>query len=82
MAAAGPWSVSARVLSPGGHLVGATFVRGSDTLRQRLLIRPGSGDFGAVGTDEQVRGWLGEAGFSALATRHSGPMMFFQAQRA
>jgi len=71
-----------RLLRPGGRLVGSTFARGDDTLRQRLLIRPGSGDFGAVGTAEQVREWLGEAGFSELEIRRSGPMMFFQAQRA
>jgi len=73
---------AARVLSPGGRLVGSTFVRGNDTLRQRLLVRPGSGDFGAVGTAEQVPRWLEEAGFSEPEIRRSGPMRFFQAQRA
>lgn len=28
------------------RLVGSCFVRETDTLRQRLLVRPGSGDFG------------------------------------
>jgi SAM-dependent methyltransferase len=70
-----------RVLKPGGRLVGSTFVRGDDTLRQRLLVRPGSGDFGAVGAAEQVEGWLTSAGFSELAIRRSGPMMFFESRR-
>jgi SAM-dependent methyltransferase len=34
---------TARVLKPGGRLVGSCFVRGAESLRQRLLIRPGSG---------------------------------------
>ncbi|MGN6586371.1 MAG: class I SAM-dependent methyltransferase [Solirubrobacterales bacterium] len=72
---------AARILKPGGRLVGSTFVKGDDTLRQRLLVRPGSGDFGTVGTAEQVTEWLEEGGFSDLAIRHSGPMMFFEARR-
>ncbi|MGN6558256.1 MAG: class I SAM-dependent methyltransferase [Solirubrobacterales bacterium] len=72
---------AARILKSGGRLVGSTFVKGDDTWRQRLLVRPGGGDFGAIGTAEQVEGWLTGAGFSDLAIRRSGPMMFFEARR-
>jgi SAM-dependent methyltransferase len=68
---------AARVLRPGGRLVGASFVRGRDSLRQRLLIRPGLGDFGQVGTETEIRHWLGAAGFQPLSMRRSGPMLFF-----
>jgi ubiquinone/menaquinone biosynthesis C-methylase UbiE len=71
-----------RILERGGRLVGSTFVRGKDSMRQRLLVRPGRGDFGAVGTAAEVACWLEEAGFSDPTIRRSGPMMFFQAQRA
>jgi SAM-dependent methyltransferase len=71
---------AARILRPGGRLIGSTFVRGEDSLRQRLLVRPGRGDFGAVGTVEQVSAWIVEAGLSRPTIRRSGPMAFFQAQ--
>jgi SAM-dependent methyltransferase len=70
----------ARVLKPGGRLVGSCFVRGSDTLRQRLLVRPGSGDFGQVGTEPEVEAWLAAAGFEVSSTDRSGPMLFFDAR--
>jgi ubiquinone/menaquinone biosynthesis C-methylase UbiE len=71
---------TARVLKPGGRLVGSAFVRGNETLRQRLLVRPGTGDFGNPGTEEEVREWLDAADFAAPAVRRSGPMMFFDTQ--
>jgi len=71
---------SARVLKPGGRLVGSCFVRGDDSLRQRFLVRPGSGDFGQVGTDSEIGAWLGAAGFEISSTDRSGPMLFFDAQ--
>lgn len=70
---------AARVLKPGGRLVGSCFVRGSDSLRQRLLIRPGSGDFGQVGTQPEVEAWLVAAGFELSSMKRSGPMLFFDA---
>ena len=53
---------AARVLRPGGRLLGSCFVRGTDTLRQRLLVRPHFGDFGPIGAHEEVESWLAAAG--------------------
>jgi SAM-dependent methyltransferase len=71
---------AARVLKPGARLVGSCFVREDDSLRQRLLVRPGSGDFGQVGTESEVGAWLEAAGFEASRTDWSGPMLFFDAR--
>lgn len=68
-----------RLLRPGGRLVGSCFVRGSDTLRQRLLVRPHVGDFGPIGTHEEVGSWLAGADFEAISVERSGPMLFFDA---
>jgi len=68
---------AARLLKPGGRLVGAALVRGGRGPRQRLL-RPGAGDFGPIGTGPEVERWLAEAGFAAEVGR-SGPMLFFAA---
>jgi SAM-dependent methyltransferase len=75
-------SEAARVLKPGGRLVGASFLRGSDTLRQRLLIRPGKGPFGQVPTGAELRAWLDDAGLELLRGRASGPMWYFEARLA
>jgi SAM-dependent methyltransferase len=71
---------AARVLKPGGRLVGSCFVRGDDSLRQRLLIRPGSGDFGQVGTEPEIGAWLDAAGFEVSRADRSGPMLFLDAR--
>ena len=68
-----------RVLKPGGRMVGACFVRGDDSLRQRLLVRPGSGDFGQVGTQPELDGWFSAAGLELTEATRSGPMLFFDA---
>lgn len=73
---------AARILKPGGRLVGSAFVRGHDTLRQRFLVRPGAGDFGNPGTAEEVDRWLQEAGFADPRLQRSGPMLFFDARLA
>lgn len=73
---------AARVLKPGGCLVGSCFVRGDDSLRQRLLVRQGSGDFGQVGTEPEVSAWLDAAGFEVSRAERSGPMFFFDARLA
>jgi SAM-dependent methyltransferase len=71
---------SARVLKPGGRLVGSCFVAGDDSLRQRLLVRSGSGDFGRVGTEPEVGAWLGGVGFEVSRMDRSGPMLVFDAR--
>jgi SAM-dependent methyltransferase len=71
---------AARCLKPGRRLVGSSFVRGNESRRQRLLIRPGAGDFGRVGTQDEVESWLLEAGFDLTAVARSGPMLFFEAR--
>jgi SAM-dependent methyltransferase len=70
----------ARVTKPGGRLVGSSFVHARDTLRQRLLIRPGLGDFGPMGTEEEIRGWLEDAGFRPASWQRAGSMLYFDAR--
>jgi SAM-dependent methyltransferase len=72
---------AARIVRPGGRLVGAALVKGDESLRQRLLIRDWRGDFGRVGTVAEVSAWIEEAGFVDATFRRSGPMLFFAAQR-
>jgi SAM-dependent methyltransferase len=72
---------AARILKPGGRLVGSCFVRGDDSFRQRRLIRSGSGDFGRVGTQAEVEGWLAAAHFDVSSMERSGPFLFFDALR-
>jgi ubiquinone/menaquinone biosynthesis C-methylase UbiE len=71
---------AARVLVPGGRLVGASFVRGQETLRQRLLIRPGHGAFGQVPTAEEIDDWLAAEGLLVVDRTRSGPFVFFDAR--
>jgi ubiquinone/menaquinone biosynthesis C-methylase UbiE len=77
---AGAIAEAVRILKPDGRLVGAAFLRGDEGLRQRLLIRPHTRDFGSVGSEEEVRGWLSEAGLSLSSSSRSGPMFFFDAR--
>jgi ubiquinone/menaquinone biosynthesis C-methylase UbiE len=69
----------ARVLKPGGRLVGASFVRGP-SLRQRMLLRPDTGDFGPMCTEPELLEWLAEAGLRLTAKGRSGLYMFFEAR--
>ncbi|HEU5252168.1 MAG TPA: class I SAM-dependent methyltransferase [Solirubrobacterales bacterium] len=71
---------AARVLKPGGRLVGSAILAGEDSRRQRLLVQAGKGDFGNPGTETEVKAWLEAAGFGAQSLRRSGPMLFFEAQ--
>lgn len=72
---------AARVLEPGGRLVGASFVRGRESLRQRFFIRPHVGDFGPIGTQPEIEAWLLSSGFEISDLQRSGPMLFFEARR-
>jgi SAM-dependent methyltransferase len=69
----------ARVLKPGGQLVGATFVRGP-SLRQRLLLRPNAGDFGPLFEEAELLGWLECSGLALGDSGRSGLYMFFSAE--
>ncbi len=71
---------AARVLRPGGRLIGCCFVRG-ESLRQRLLLRPHRGDFGRLGTEAETRGWLAAAGFELTDVERSGLFLFFAGRR-
>lgn len=71
---------AARILKPGGHLVGSTFLVGRDSLRQRLLVRPGAGDFGNPPDERGLLTALESAGFAGPNIVRSGPMAFFEAQ--
>lgn len=73
---------ASRVLKPGGRLVGATFLKGEESRRQRTLIRANSGDFGRVATEGEILAWLVAAGFELGRTERSGPMLFFAATAA
>jgi len=71
----------ARVLKPDGRLVGSSFVRGRDSLRQRFLIRPDTGGFGPLGTQPEIESWLVDAGLELTGTERSGPFLFFDAHK-
>jgi ubiquinone/menaquinone biosynthesis C-methylase UbiE len=74
---------AARLLKPGGRLLGCCFVFGRDGWRQRLLVRPGNGAFGRqIGTQPEVEAWLTAAGFDTTSSQRSGPMFFFEARKA
>jgi SAM-dependent methyltransferase len=77
----GALAEAARVLKPGGRLVGASFVLGSPGPRPRLLLRPGRGDLGPMGSEADVLTWLEASGFELSARRRSGAMLFFDARR-
>lgn len=70
----------ARVLKPGGRLVGSSFVRGP-SLRQRLTLLPHKGDFGPMCTEAELLEWLAAAGLRLTGKGRSGLYMFFEAER-
>ncbi len=70
----------ARVLRPGGRLVGCCFVRG-DSLRQRLQLKPHTTDFGPLCTEPELLDWLAQAGLREVSSSRSGLFMFFEARR-
>lgn len=71
---------AARILKPGGRLVGSSFLRGKEMLRQRLFIRPHVGDFGPLGSQAEIESWLVEAGLDLISANRSGPFLFFEAR--
>lgn len=71
---------AARVLKPGGRLVGSTFVREGDGWRQRRVLRSNNGGLGTLGDEAQVRGWIEAAGLEITTGSRSGPMLFFEAR--
>jgi ubiquinone/menaquinone biosynthesis C-methylase UbiE len=70
-----------RVLKPGGRLVGAAFVNEPKGLRQRVLLRKNTTDFGPMCTEAELREWLAEAGLAITDSSRSGAMFFFEARR-
>lgn len=71
---------AARLLEPGGRLVGSCILRCRDTLRQRLLIRPNLGELGPMGTQSETESWLADAGLGLTSGTRSGPFFFFDAR--
>jgi ubiquinone/menaquinone biosynthesis C-methylase UbiE len=72
---------AARILKPDGCLVGSSFLRGKETLRQRFFIRPHIGDFGPLGTQTEIESWLADAALDLTGTKRSGPFLFFEARK-
>lgn len=72
----------ARVLKAGGRLVGAAIVNEPEDLRQHLLLRPNTTDFGPMCTEAELRGWLQEAGIAIREASRSGVFFFFDGARA
>lgn len=70
---------AARVLKPGGRLIGCCFVTGQ-SLRQRRTIRSNTPGFGNVGTADDVRSWIDESGVKTISIDCSGTMLFFEAE--
>jgi len=71
---------AARCLRPGGRLIGAMICTGNG-MRQRLLVRPGTGVFGPAGSSADLAGWLTQAGLTAHRLEVSGPFAYFDARR-
>jgi SAM-dependent methyltransferase len=69
---------AARCLKPGGRLVGGMICKG-DGLRQRLIVRPGTGLFGPTGTPDDLAAWMERAGLTREGLEVSGPFAYFEA---
>jgi SAM-dependent methyltransferase len=79
-----PWvavTEAARCLRPGGRLEGSMIAAGTSR-RQRLLVRPGRGAFGPVGTVADLQRWLDDAGLGTTRVQESGCFVYFSAKRA
>lgn len=70
----------ARVLKPGGLLVGDCVVLGERRRADAWMVAArAAGIFGPTGTAEQVRGWLTEAGMKVRTLERSGAVAHFVA---
>jgi SAM-dependent methyltransferase len=72
---------AARCLRPEGRLEGSMIAAGPRR-RQRLLVRPGRGAFGSVGTLGDLRRWLADAGLEPTRIQESGCFVYFSASRS
>ena len=68
----------ARCLRRGGRVVGAMICRGP-SLRQRLILRPGTRSFGPGGTVDELAHWLAAAGLKQTRLEVSGALAYFEA---
>ncbi len=66
-----------RCVRPGGRLIGGSVIRGR-SLRQRLLVHPNRGPFGAVGDAADVERWLAKR-FERPLVEVSGAFAYFSA---
>lgn len=67
---------AARCLRPGGRLVGASIVTGTGLL-DRVRVRPNKGVLGLVGSEDDLRGWLEDAGLRDLRLDRRGLFVVF-----
>lgn len=70
-----------RCLRPGGRVLGGAIVCGPSQ-RQKVLVRPGRGAFGPVGTAEDVAQWLQDAGIHHVTVDREGAFVYFSGSRA
>jgi SAM-dependent methyltransferase len=68
----------ARCLRPGGRLLGSTFLA-QGSRRQRFLLR--NDDFGSVGSAEDLRQWLHDAGLTDVSIDRDDGLAVFSATR-
>jgi SAM-dependent methyltransferase len=68
----------ARCLRPGGRLLGSTFLA-EGSRRQRFLLR--NDDFGSVGSVEDLRLWLRDAGLTEISIDRNDGLVVFSATR-
>jgi SAM-dependent methyltransferase len=70
----------ARCLRPGGRLIGSMITLG-DSLRHRLIVRPGRGGFGPGGTADDLRRWLADSVLGEPTVEESGLFAYFKARQ-
>jgi ubiquinone/menaquinone biosynthesis C-methylase UbiE len=72
----------ARCLNPGAQLIADTAVRGAGARFDRLIdLYARRGIFGHVGTIEDLRRWLADAGLDTVNLERSGAIVHFAARR-